>query len=118
LGGTIGSGRQYISWIHLDDLNAMFLAAIENEQLAGVYNATGPQPVTNKRFMASLRQALGRGWAPPAPAPLVKLGAVAFMKAAPELALTGRNCIPARFAAAGFRFRYERLDEALRDLLP
>lgn len=117
LGGTVGSGRQYISWLHIDDLNAMIMAAIENEQLQGVYNATGPAPVTNKEFMKTLRTVLNKGWAPPAPAPLVWLGAYLFMRTEPSLALTGRNCVPKRLQEAGFSFRFTDLEEALRDLI-
>lgn len=117
LGGKIGSGEQYISWIHKDDLNEMFVRSIEDDSIIGTYNATGPSPVTNRTFMAALRQALNKGWAPPAPAPFVALGAVTVMRASPSLALTGRNCIPKRFEEAGFRFAWNRLDDALKDLL-
>lgn len=55
LGGTVGTGKQYISWLQMEDLNAMFLYAIESERFSGIYNATGPQPVTNKEFMKTLR---------------------------------------------------------------
>ena len=75
LGGKIGSGKQYISWIHIEDLNRMIRYGMDRP-LEGVYNATGPTPVTNDTFMATLRKAMGKGWAPPAPTPLVKLGAV------------------------------------------
>lgn len=87
LGGTIGSGEQYISWLHIEDLNAMIRYAMDHK-VEGIYNATGPVPVTNRTFMAALRKAMGKGWAPPAPTPLVKLGAVLVMRADPGLALT------------------------------
>ncbi|TCJ05086.1 TIGR01777 family protein [Cytobacillus praedii] len=117
LGGTIGSGRQYISWLHMDDLNEMFVQAIENEQYDGIYNATGPNPVTNKEFMKTLRKVMNKGWAPPAPAPFVKLGAYIIMRADPSLALTGRKCIPKRLQAEGFQFRHTNLEGALRDII-
>ncbi len=117
LGGTVGSGEQYISWLHVDDLNEMFLTAIENEQCSGIYNATGPTPVTNREFMRVLRKVKKKRWAPPAPTPLVWLGAYLLMKTEPSLALTGRNCIPKRFLDSGFRFRYTELEPALLDLL-
>ncbi len=57
LGGTVGNGRQYISWLHIDDLNRMFQWCIDNQSASGTYNATGPNPVTNAVFMAALRRA-------------------------------------------------------------
>jgi len=56
LGGTVGSGRQYISWIHITDLVQMFVAAVENERLSGPFNAVAPNPVTNEEFMRELRK--------------------------------------------------------------
>lgn len=117
LGGTVGSGDQYISWLHIDDLNQMFLAAIENEQLSGIFNATGPEPVTNKEFMYTLRTVMNKGWAPKTPAPLVKLGAYLVMRTDPSLALSGRNCLPQRFLDHGFTFSHANLKGALHDLL-
>lgn len=117
LGGTVGSGKQYISWLHIDDLNEMFLASIENEIMQGIYNATGPAPVTNRDFMATLRHVLNKGWAPPAPAPFVTLGAYLIMKTEPSLALTGRNCVPKKLLAEGFVFQHTNLEHALRDLV-
>lgn len=117
LGGTVGSGKQYISWLHIEDLNRMFLAAIQDEAYRGIYNATGPHPVTNKTFMRTLRRVMGKPWAPPAPAPLVWLGAYLIMRTEPDLALTGRNCIPQRLLSQGFQFQYTDLEKALRDLV-
>jgi uncharacterized protein (TIGR01777 family) len=117
LGGTAGSGKQYISWQHVDDLNEMFLRAIEDDCFTGIYNATGPNPVTNKEFMRTLRKVMGKGWAPPAPAPLVRLGAYLVMRTEPSLALTGRNCIPKKLLEQGFKFRYTDLEKTLEDLV-
>jgi uncharacterized protein len=117
LGGTVGSGKQYISWLHIDDLNEMFLRSIENENYKGIYNATGPTPVTNKEFMSTLRKVIGKGWSPPAPTPFVWLGAYVFMQTEPSLALTGRNCIPKKLVNSGFAFQYTDLEIALKDLI-
>ncbi|TYR80740.1 TIGR01777 family protein [Priestia megaterium] len=117
LGGTVGSGRQYISWLHIDDLNEMFLKSIEDQQASGVYNATGPSPVTNKEFMMILRKVMNKKWAPPAPAPFVWLGAYAVMKTEPSLALTGRNCMPKRLIDEQFTFKYTDLEHAFRALI-
>ncbi|RNB80352.1 TIGR01777 family protein [Brevibacillus nitrificans] len=117
LGGTVGSGNQYISWLHVDDLNEMFFYAMENEQVNGIVNATGPKPVTNREFMQTLRKVLNKGWAPPTPAPFVWLGAYLVMRTDPSLALTGRNCVPAKLLESGFSFGHTDLEAALRDLL-
>lgn len=114
LGGTVGSGRQYISWLHNHDLNQIFIAGIERSEIDGVFNATGPNPATNAEFMRELRNALGRPWSPPAPAFAVRIGA-ALMGTEGELALTGRRCVPRRLLENGFEFKYSALDEALRD---
>lgn len=116
LGGTVGSGKQYISWLHIHDLNKMFVEAIENKTYKGIYNATGPNPVTNKEFMKTLRKVIGKGWSPPAPTPFVWLGAYLLMKTEPSLALTGRNCIPKKLQESGFSFDYIDLEAALKDL--
>jgi uncharacterized protein len=117
LGGTVGSGKQYISWLHIDDLNAMFEFAIKNEEVTGIYNATAPQPVTNREFMKTLRKVLRRPWSPPVPAPLVKLGARLVLRTESELALTGRKCFPIRFLDAGFQFQYTNLQRALQNII-
>ncbi|QOY34930.1 TIGR01777 family oxidoreductase [Anaerobacillus isosaccharinicus] len=117
LGGTVGSGKQYISWLHIDDLNEMFLTAIENNKYEGIFNATSPTPITNKEFMKTLRDVMGKGWTLPAPTPFVWLGAYAFMQTEPSLALTGRNCIPKKLQASGFTFKYTDLETALKDLI-
>lgn len=117
LGGTIGSGGQYISWLHIDDLNAMILEAIEKANYQGTYNATGPTPVTNKEFMETLRTAMGKGWALPTPSLIVKLGAYTVMRTDPSLALTGRNCIPKRLLDSGFTFQYTDLSNTLKELV-
>jgi hypothetical protein len=115
LGGTAGHGRQYISWIHLADLVAMFVAAVTDENLAGTYNAVAPQPVPNAEFMRALRRALHRPWSPPVPALAVRLGA-RLMGSEGSLALASQRCVPRRFQAAGFRFQFADLPTALRDL--
>ncbi len=117
LGGTVGSGKQYISWLHIDDLNAMFEFALNHEEVTGIYNATSPSPVTNREFMRTLRRVLHRPWSPPVPAPLVKIGARWFLRTEAELALTGRKCFPKRFLDAGFRFQFLNLEQALRNIV-
>ncbi len=115
LGGTVGSGEQYISWLHIDDMTALYRESIEREDFRGVYNATGPVPVTNREFMKTLRSVLGRGWSPPVPSFAVHIGAF-FMSTEGSLALTGRRCVPRRLTEQGFVFRWSELAPALKDL--
>ena len=115
LGGTVGNGRQYISWLHQRDLNQMFLWGIERTETRGVFNAASPTPVTNAEFMRELRRVLNRPWSPTVPAWAVRLGA-RMMGTEAELALTGRRCVPTRFQEKGFHFMYPVLREALEDL--
>jgi uncharacterized protein (TIGR01777 family) len=117
LGGTVGRGKQFISWIHVGDLSRMFIEAIERDELAGTFNAAGPNPVTNREFMCKLRRILHRPWSPPAPEWAVKFGS-RLMGTEPSLALTGCRVAPKRFFEAGFQFKFAELDPALKDLYP
>jgi uncharacterized protein (TIGR01777 family) len=117
MGGAVGTGRQFISWIHIDDLVRIILRALDDETMAGVYNATGPAPVTNDEFMRELRRALDRPWSPRVPAWLVHVGCCAI-GTEPVLALTGRRASPSRLVRGGFTFEYTDLPAALRALLP
>jgi uncharacterized protein (TIGR01777 family) len=115
LGGTVGSGKQFISWIHVGDLSRMFIEAIQRDELAGTFNAVGPNPVTNKEFMRELRRVLHRPWCPPAPEWAVKLGS-RLMGTEPSLALAGCRVAPKRFLEAGFTFQFPELPGALKNL--
>lgn len=117
LGGTVGSGDQWISWIHQDDLNHLILCALEDDSFNGVYMVTAPEPVTNRHFMRAMRRAYRRPWCPPAPAIGVRLVCRFILKTDPELALLGRRCLPNRLLNEhDFRFRYPTLDDALKAL--
>ena len=115
LGGTVGGGKQFISWIHVGDLSRMFIEAVERDEPAGTFNAVGPNPVTNREFMRELRRALHRPWSPPAPEWAVKLGS-RLMRTEPSLALTGCRVAPKRFLEAGFNFQFPDLPGALKNL--
>lgn len=115
LGGSVGNGKQYISWIHLADLVQMFIAAIERQDLSGTFNAVAPNPVTNAEFMRGLRRALHRPWSPPAPEFAVRLGA-RLMGSEPSLALVSQRCTPEKIVATGFEFQFPQLAAALDDL--
>jgi uncharacterized protein (TIGR01777 family) len=116
LGGRVGSGRQWVSWLHIDDLLAIIRRALEDTTLAGVVHATSPYPVRNAELMAVLRKLLHRPPAPPTPAPVVRVGAM-LLRTDPALALTGRRCVPSRLLDSGFSFSYPRLGPALANLL-
>lgn len=116
-GGTAGSGRQYISWVHRDDALAAFAAVLNQPELGGVFNVCSPAPVNNAEFMRELRRVIGRPWVPPAPEFAVRLMAGPLMGVDPNLALHGQRCAPSRLVAAGFKFQHPALGPALRDLL-
>lgn len=115
LGGAVGNGKQFISWIHLADLVRMFVAAVEQENISGTLNAVAPNAVTNGEFMRELRRALRRPWSPPAPVFAVKLGA-RLMGSEPTLALVSQRCAPKKFDERGFQFQFAELTSALKDL--
>jgi uncharacterized protein (TIGR01777 family) len=115
LGGSIGSGKQFISWIHIRDMAGIFLRAVENPNMTGLYTATSPGAVTNAEFMRRLRKILHRPWSPPVPAWLVPLGCL-FLRTEPVLALTGRKGVPRRLRDEGFAFEFPDLEGALADL--
>jgi uncharacterized protein len=116
LGGRVGDGRQWVSWLHIADFLGIIRAAIDDPSLNGVVHATSPNPVRNTELMATLRKQLHRPWSPPTPTALVHLGA-ALLRTDPALALTGRRCIPGELRAHDFIFRYPNLSDALADLL-
>ncbi len=118
LGGRVGPGTQWVSWIHIEDWLAIVRELLHptGPPLSGIVHATGPHPVRNADLMAALRRSARRPAAPPTPQLLVRLGAV-LLRTDPALALTGRRAVPARLLAAGFDFRHPNLDEALADLM-
>jgi uncharacterized protein (TIGR01777 family) len=115
LGGSLGDGRQYMSWISLADVARAFVAAIEREDLSGAYNLVAPNPATNNEFMGELRRVLHRPWCPPAPKWAIHIGA-RLLKMEPSLALTGCRVAPKRFLEAGFKFQFPELPAALKNL--
>ena len=116
LGGTVGSGRQGISWIHEHDMNRLFTRAIEDDAMTGAYIATAPNPVSNAEFMRELRRAVGTPVGLPAFEWMVRFGAPLFLRTDPELALYGRYCVSKRLKEEGFDFSFPDLSSALRNL--
>lgn len=116
LGGTVGKGKQGISWLHEADMNRLFLRAINEERMRGVYVATAPNPVSNEEFMKQLRRVIGMPIGLPSMTWMVRLGAALVLRTDPELALYGRYCISKRLADEGFEFMYPTIEAALSDI--
>ena len=113
VGGPIGSGSQYMPWIHLDDLVGLYLAAIDHAGFSGPINASAPEPVTNKEFAKALGKALHRPALAPVPAFVIK----GMYGAMSQIVLTGVRMVPGRAPELGYEFQHPDLDEALADTL-
>lgn len=113
LGGRFGDGRQYMPWIHREDLVRSILFLLERDDLDGPFNASAPHPVTNAEFTRILASQLKRPAIMPVPAKVLE---TAFGEMA-RLLLTGADMRPARLLEAGFKFRYPTLEQALGDIL-
>ena len=113
-GGVIGSGRQYLSWITLDDAVRVIQFALVAAAVCGPVNVVAPEPVTNREFTKTLGRVLGRPTILPMPAVAARL---AFGEMADEILLSGARVEPQALAAAGFKFQQPRLEPALRQML-
>lgn len=114
VGGTIGSGEQWMSWIAIDDLIRIFHFVIEDENLKGAVNAAAPNPVRNEEFTDTLGKVLSRPTILPVPAFGIKL---LFGEMGEKLLLEGCRVIPQKLLDAEFEFEYPNLKEALRHVL-
>jgi len=115
LGGVIGSGRQYVSWVALDDLAGIVLHALQSGELRGPVNAVAPVPVTNREFTEALGKALSRPT--PLPVPVFALRLAVGGEMADALLLASARVLPRRLEETGYRFRFPELGGALRHLL-
>lgn len=113
LGGPIGSGEQYMPWVHRADMVGIIMLLLQNPGCRGPFNATAPNPVTNREFVKTLGKTLGRPAVIPLPAPVLKL-ALGEMSG---LLLTGQNAIPQKLQEAGYQFRFTHLEAALADVV-
>lgn len=111
-GGRLGSGRQWMPWIHRDDLTALFRFALDGS-LAGAVNAVAPDPATNASFTRALARALGR----PALIPVPAFALRALFGEMAGMLLDSQRVVPRQAEAAGFRFRFPQLESALSELL-
>jgi uncharacterized protein (TIGR01777 family) len=114
LGGVIGDGAQWMSWIALDDVIGTIRHTLTTDALRGPLNVVAPAPVTNAEFTRSLGRALGRPTLVPLPAFAARL---ALGEMADEMLLASQRAVPARLQASGYRFRYSTLEDALRAVL-
>ncbi|HTU71180.1 MAG TPA: TIGR01777 family oxidoreductase [Candidatus Baltobacteraceae bacterium] len=110
-GGVIGDGRQWVSWVHVDDVVGIYLHALDGAE--GTFNATAPQPVTN----AQLTHALGRALHRPTVLPTPTFALRAILGEGADILLSGARVLPEHTIASGYRFAFTGLDSALRDLL-
>jgi hypothetical protein len=114
VGGPLAGGRQYLSWIHAEDEVGLILWALDDDSVSGTFNATAPNPATNKEFSKALGRALGRPAVVPVP------GFVLDLKFGSEFGAVlkgGQRAIPKRALELGYEFKHPDLDEALKDLL-
>jgi uncharacterized protein len=114
VGGPIGSGEQWMSWVDREDVLGAVVWAIANSKASGVYNVTAPEPVRNRDFARELGRALHRPSFMPAPAFALRL---AFGEMADEVLLGGQRVVPSRLQAEGFSFKHPHLRESLETIL-
>lgn len=113
LGARLGNGRQWMGWVHIEDYVAMVLRLLHDGQMRGPHNMAAPQPVTNAEFTATLAATLHRPALFFAPATLLKLA----MGESASLLLEGQRVVPKKMEAAGYRFAFPALKDALNNLL-
>ena len=111
LGGRLGAGKQWMSWVHVDDIVGMFLHAATHADVRGPYNAVGPTPVTNTDFTKALGRVLHRPTLFPAPPFALRVALGEFA----EVLLGSQRCIPTVMQNTGYRFRFDTVDKALAD---
>lgn len=112
-GGPIGTGKQWFSWIHRDDVVALLMQALTQSTLEGVYNATAPKPVTMGEFCNEMGKALGRPSWVPVPGFVLE----GLLGEGAKLVLEGQKVLPTRSLSTGFKFTYSAVSEALQQIL-
>jgi len=113
MGGPLGSGRQWFSWIHLEDLTRAFLFLLEHSEISGPVNFTAPNPVRNRELAKAIGETLGKPSFLPAPGFMLKMVLGEFG----SVLLEGQKVIPQRLLKSGFQFHHPEIGEALRDIL-
>ncbi len=115
LGSQQGSGRQWVPWIHIEDLARVFRLCVE-QRLESPLNGVGPQPVTNAELMAAMRHQMHRPWAPAAPKFALAIGSLVALPPT-EVTLASQRAMPARLEYLQFHYKFPTLEEAIKDLL-
>jgi hypothetical protein len=113
VGGPVAGGRQYVPWVHLDDVVGAFASALDDQRKTGPFNVTAPRPATN----SELSRALGRALHRPAFLPVPSLGLRALYGEMAQVVIDGVRAVPRRLTEAGHEFRHPELEPALRDVL-
>jgi hypothetical protein len=113
LGGPISDGKQYMPWIHLEDIANLFIFLSKKTALQGIFNGTAPTPVTNGEFTQTLASTLKRPAFMRVPACVLRVG----LGELSQLLLGGQRALPENARAAGFEFHYTELQPALNDIL-
>ncbi|GFD95656.1 epimerase [Alteromonas sp. KUL156] len=111
-GGTLGSGNQYLAWIHLRDMVRAIAFLLDNSDCSGAFNLTAPEPVTNKTFSKALAKSLNRPCLFNVPSFVMKVA----MGESSKMILEGQRVIPQKLTAAGFKFDFPSIDEALSEI--
>lgn len=114
LGGQIGNGKQYFSWVHIDDVISAFIFLWENKKQSGIYNLTAPNPISNATFTRKLGKSLKRPTPFPMPKIIVKL---LFGEMGETLMVNGQRVLPKRLKKAGFKYKYPKIDKALMGII-
>jgi uncharacterized protein (TIGR01777 family) len=113
VGGPLGSGKQFFSWIHIQDLSRAFLFLLEHPEISGPVNFTAPNPVRNKELAQALGRVMGRPAFLPAPGFMLRLILGEFG----SILLEGQRVLPQKLLQAGFQFQYPEIEEALRQVI-
>ena len=116
LGGKMGDGKQYMSWIHEKDFINVLFWLINNEKASGAYNIVAPEPIPNAVFMHLMRRLLNSPIGLPSTKWMLEVGAV-FLRTETELILKSRRVAPTRLLNEGFKFEFAGIENALKDIL-
>jgi uncharacterized protein len=112
-GGPVGSGQQWVSWVHLDDLAALIVLALRSASFKGVYNATAPTPVSMGELCAAIGAAMGR----PSWLPVPDFALKGLLGEGSATVLEGQRVLPARTQQGGFEFTYPEVKDAVKNLV-
>lgn len=116
LSGHHGHGRQMVSWIHEEDFFRAIMFLIENKEMEGVFNLSSPHAIKDKQMMKTFRKAMGYHFGLPIPAWMIKIGAI-FLGTESELILKSRWVYPEKLLGLGFKFKFERMEDALKEII-